>query len=294
MIMFFRFLKNEINTIFHSSSFRAVICLLLALIFVDDLLAYRDYTENLQISLRDCGLRPDGVFSVYPFLQIYTVYNSWIGGRGVSTIPISFFFSLPIFSVIPYSASFLSEEKNGYAHIMVSHMGKLPYFIGKYFSALFSGFFVTVIPLTVSFLLAACLIPAYRPDVNVMLYYQVADVHLLRDLYYWHPLLTTILNMCMIGLFSGIWATVPYTVSFFVKNKFVVLFAPYLVLLFLTATIEHSLAYRSYLETNIMNYIRLTSPTLSQNLWVFVGEILFLFAVPFTITLIRGKYADVY
>ena len=115
-----------------------------------------------------------------------------------------------------------------------------------------------------SFLLASCLVPAYRPDINFALYYQVSATKLLGNLYYAHPLCTAFLNMLMIGIFAGAWATIPLALSFFEKNKFVVLFAPYLVLLYIIASLQKASVYRSFTETSVLNYIWMTSSSSNQ------------------------------
>jgi hypothetical protein len=209
-------------------------------------------------------------------------------------IPLIFFFTLPIFVVIPYSWTYLSEEESGYMRTMVTRLGKARFYICKYISAFISGCITAFIPMLVSFTFTACFIPAYKPDVTYDLYYQVRSSNLLGNIYYQHPLITVILSMMIICTFSGIWATIPYVISMFVKNKFIDMFSPYLVLLFIISSSEKALAYRSSLEPSIMNYIRLTSSYRIQNAWVFAGEMLALFLIPFTIMLIKGECSDVY
>ena len=83
-------------------------------------MAYKSYKDNLQLTLATVNLQVDGTFAEYPFLQIYTLYNSWIGGRANETLPMVFFYTMPVFVVIPYSWSYLAEEKNGYDRIMAA------------------------------------------------------------------------------------------------------------------------------------------------------------------------------
>ncbi len=290
----FRYLKGELYRLFHSVQFLVVISLLVLLVLIDGVMAWAMYAQNLQQTLRECTVRPDGTFGSYPWLQIYTLYNSWIGGRVNQTIPQVFLYTMPVYTVIPYAWSYLSEERSGYARIMVTRLGKVPYFMGKYCAVFLSGFLTVTIPMLISFGFTACLIPAYQPDINFSLYYQIGLTSLMRDLYYTYPTLTAFLNMLEIGIFAGAWATIPYVLSFFVKNKFVALFSPYLVLLFAIASAERALVYRSYLETSILDYIWLTSASGTQSLWIFLGEMLVLLFVPLFITLAKGEKADVF
>lgn len=294
MKAFMGFLRGEIYKIFHNKQFLIVVFLLSALVIVDGLFAYELYQKNLESALKMIPLREDGTFSIYPFLQVQTLYNSWIGGRLDETLPLVFFFTIPVFVVIPFSWTFLSEEKSGYIRTMITRIGKLPFYLGKYFSVFFSGFMTVSIPMLVSISFVACLIPAYKPDVTFDLYYQVKNTNLLGNIYYLHPLATAFLSMLIISIFAGIWAAIAYVVSLFVKNKFIALFAPYLVLLYIISSVEKALAYRSYLETSILNYIRLTSSYGIQNIWIFSGEMLALFLVPLLVLLVKGERSDVY
>ena len=229
------FLQNELYNLFHSKSFLFVLLILLLIVTADDILAYKSYKDNLQLTLTTVDLQADGTFAEYPFLQIYTLYNSWIGGRANETLPMVFFYTMPVFVVIPYSWSYLAEEKNGYDRIMASQLGKASYF-----------------------------------------------------------LCTAFLNMLMIGIFAGAWATIPFALSFFEKNKFVVLFAPYLVLLYIIASLQKASVYRSFTETSVLNYIWMTSSSSNQSIVVYTIMMVSLILLPLVVVLERGKNADVY
>lgn len=90
------FLQNELYNLFHSKSFLFVLLILLLIVTADDILAYKSYKDNLQLTLTTVDLQADGTFAEYPFLQIYTLYNSWIGGRANETLPMVFFYTMPV------------------------------------------------------------------------------------------------------------------------------------------------------------------------------------------------------
>lgn len=295
MIKLLHFLQNELYNIFRTRAFQVVVLILILMMLFDGVLAYRMYSTNLTDTLNYYEILDDGTFKSYPFLQIYTVYNSWIGGRVNQVLPMIFFYTLPLFSVIPYSWSYLSERRNGYDRAMVTHLGKKTYFWGKYFSAFISGFITVLIPMLLSFIFVCCLIPAYKTDVDFDLYYQIrGDGKLLGNLYYAHPLITVFLNMLQISIFAGAWATVPFALSFYEKNEFIILFAPYLFLMYLMASLELAFAYRSYAETSIIDYIWLTGNSTNQYLWIYLVQMLAVIVSPIIVVLERSKNADVY
>lgn len=293
MALFLRFLKGEIYKIFHCRLFLIVAAIWIVLVILDGCLAYRTYADNLRLTLDTIPTGQNGAFQDYPFLQIYSLYNSWIGARVNQPIPLIFFYTMPVYTVIPYSWSYLSEKRSGYRLTMISKMGRLPYYLGKYISVFLSGVCTVLIPLLVSFTFVACLIPAYKPDVNFALYYQVQSTDLLGNLYYMHPLAASALDMGIICFFAGCWAAVTYAVSLYVNNPIVALFSPYLVLLYITATAEQAQVYRSYVEVSIFDYLQLSSPSGIQSVWVLLGEMLFLLIVPFLATCLRGLRNDV-
>lgn len=81
MIKLLRFLQNEIYNIIRTRAFQIVVLILILMMLFDGVLAYRMYSTNLTDTLNYYEILDDGTFKSYPFLQIYTVYNSWIGGR---------------------------------------------------------------------------------------------------------------------------------------------------------------------------------------------------------------------
>ena len=105
------FLQNELYNLFHSKSFLFVLLILLLIVTADDILAYKSYKDNLQLTLTTVDLQADGTFAEYPFLQIYTLYNSWIGGRANETLPMVFFYTMPVFVVIRTAGLILRKKR---------------------------------------------------------------------------------------------------------------------------------------------------------------------------------------
>lgn len=293
MVRFRNLLQEEIYRIFHTPTFLTVLSFLLLLVVADGCLAYGEYRQNLINTLESIPLQEDGTFSQLPFLQTYTLYNSWIGGHPNSALSFVFVYTIPVYTAIAYSWTYLSEEHSGYTRMMSARVGKLSYFFCKHLAVFLAGALVVLIPLLVSLLFTACLIPAYKPSVEMALYYQINSSSLLREMYYAHPLVAVACNIAEIAMFAGLWSTVPLVVSHFVKNRFIALFAPYLVLLFIVASAGRALVYRSFLATSIFDYLQLTGTALSQSLWVLMGQLGFLLVVPLAITWIKGAKSDV-
>lgn len=290
---FWHGLRGEIYRIFHTGTFLLVLIALIVLVLADGFVAYREYRQNLTNVLVTISRNADGTFQEHPFLQNHTLYNSWIGGHPNSALGFVFFYTMPVYTGIAYSWTYLSEKRSGYTGILAARMGKLSYFLCKHLAVFLAGSLVVLIPLVTSLLFTASLIPAYKPNVDMALYYQVGSTSLLRDLYYAHPLAAALCNLTEITLFAGLWSTVPLAVSYFVDNRFIALLAPYLIFLFLIATAEHALVYRSFLEISLFNYLQLTSTTMIQSLDVFLGQMGILLIFPLLVTWRMGAHTDV-
>ena len=292
MIRFCRFLKNEIFRIFRSPSFIVVTALLILLAVLDGILSIKTYQDNLEMSLNSYIVDEDGIFNNYPWLQNYTLFNSWLGGKPNGVLPEIFFFLLPVFCVIPFSHSYLTEERIGYSKIMIVKLGKFKYFLGKYISAFVSGFITAAIPLAFSLTFTACFIPAYRPDVTLI--YTGMDMRqILGNLYFANPLFFCFATIMLSGIFAGIWSTIPVAVSLFTKNIFAALFAPYLALLFIIFSVQRALAYHSFAATSILDYVRPTGYSGNEYWWIFLLELVLLTVPTLLFILIKGGKRDV-
>lgn len=291
---FFNLLREEVYRIFHTPSFLFVLLFLLALVLADGCLAYAAYQQNLSSVLGTVPVGPDGLFEQLPFLETNTLYNSWIGGRPNSVLGTVFIYMIPACTAVSYSWTYRSEERSGYVRIIIARAGKNAYFFSKHLAVFFAGALVILIPMLVNLLFMACLIPAYSPNVDMAFYYQINTSALLRDFYYAHPMKALLCNVGEITLFAGLWSTVPLAISYFERNLFIALFAPYLVLLFAIACAERASVYRSFLDMSIFHYIQLTAAGMTQSLWVLLGELGLLLVVPLIITWGKGAFSDVF
>ena len=96
------------------------------------LLAYREYRQNLENALTTIPMGENGAFQELPFLQTTTLYNSWIGGHPNSVAGLIFIYACPVYASLAYSWTYLSEEQNGYARILVAKVGKRHYYLDVY------------------------------------------------------------------------------------------------------------------------------------------------------------------
>ena len=66
------FLQNELYNLFHSKSFLFVLLILLLIVTADDILAYKSYKDNLQLTLTTVDLQERVFGKSAVCLQVYS------------------------------------------------------------------------------------------------------------------------------------------------------------------------------------------------------------------------------
>ena len=156
---FCRCLRGELYRVFHTPTFLLVLLLLSALALVDGILAYREYRQNLENALTTIPMGENGAFQELPFLQTTTLYNSWIGGHPNSVAGLIFIYACPVYVSLAYSWTYLSEEQNGYARILVAKVGNGPII----FASILRCFLPGLSPHCFPCWSACCCLPALFP-----------------------------------------------------------------------------------------------------------------------------------
>jgi len=284
--------KIELKKMYHNKLFCITLIGVTLLLVVDAILSiitYYDILNNFSGFAEENQLNSQNLS-----LQANSLYSSWIGGRANGLIPTLFYFLLSVFAVLPYSCSYYSEQKSGYIRSVVTRVGKTKYFLAKYISVLISGMAIILIPILVNFILVACFIPAQKPEILNDLMLQVFSHQMWSSIFYTKPLLYDLLFIALPALYAGIWATVSLAVSLFAKNRFVILFIPFIVMLFVAHIVFQLQAFKSYIEVNPINYLRGVASCLDSNAYVVFGEILVLAISAFAIFMGVGKKNDVF
>lgn len=168
-----------------------------------------------------------------PAYSSMTAYAGWLGGDMGEFPSVLYYFLLFLLVTIPFGWSLFSEIKSGYRASAVARGGRKAYYLSKYTASFLSGGTVAAAPLLLNFLVTLCVTPATLPDAREDMYMRgVNQLFFGGDLLYTTPLLYVLLYIGIAFVFGGLWSTVPISLSFLSKNRFVVLIAPYLFLVF--------------------------------------------------------------
>ncbi len=167
-------------------------------------------------------------FNLYP----HSVYNKWMGGEAESFQPFLYFLLLPILSILPFAGSFFEDYQSGFSKAYLIRTKRIHYYFAKALSVFLNSGIVVVIPLFVNLALTAMTLPALVPQSGAGTF-PVFAVNLFANIYYTKPVLYTAIYFILIFIFSGLLPTISLILSFVVKNKFIVMMAPFILCLFL-------------------------------------------------------------
>lgn len=219
-------LRMELKKAFSSTGFYGALAVGLLVSVINAIQAVNGYLYQYKVYFASENLYQSIDYS------IGSLYTMWLGGNGNFTANL-YFFILFIICMFPFSWSLLAEKQSGYLNHIVVREQRNRYYLDKYAATFLSGGIVSVFPLIVNFIICACFIPAYKPDQFGELYFGVPQNYLWSEYFYSNPLLYVALYMCLTFCFTGFWATIGISLSFFRKKKLEILITPFLVLIFI-------------------------------------------------------------
>ena len=214
-----RILKIELRRAFTSKLFLVSLGLgcLLAIITLDYLNAFFQYQK--------------------PMTGIDFFFSSWMGGNSINIYGYIFFLLLPMLAVLPYADSFYADSKSGFAKNILIRTHKRDYLFAKYIAVFLAGGTVVLLPLLLSFLSAAMVLPAIIPQATSASH-GIFITSMWHGLYYSHPFAYTFLYIGVDFVFAGLFATISLAVAKLAQNRIVTLLAPFILYIFLSTAFD--------------------------------------------------------
>jgi hypothetical protein len=264
-----KLLKIELRRAFASPALWAALLVGLAIVVVQyaqDVLPMVNYL-NLSVGGKELGMYP------------HSVFNKWIGGGMGSFTPYLYFLLLPLLATIPFGGSFYEDLNSGLVKNLFIKTEKKNYYGAKYLTVFLSGGFVILIPLLVNLALTAATLPSLLPEVGTQ-QFPLFATSIGASLFYSHPYGFVFAYLLLIFVFSGFLATIALCVSFYVKNRFVVVLSPFILCLFVHSLCQ-LLGNSSLDPTDFLNpsNANTTLPLVLGELIVIAILTVFLFAV---------------
>lgn len=166
-----------------------------------------------------------------PMTEMFTAFNTWIGGEPFSLGTSIYFFVFPILIAIPYGWSYAEECRNGYRRMMIVRTGKKAYYFAKYVAVFLSGGVAMILPLLINFWMTLLIVPSICPNAEYSIYNAVFGGGFLSGLYYTVPFLFAGIYFLIDFLWCGCLACVSMAVSGWIRQKWVSVLIPFLLLL---------------------------------------------------------------
>ena len=157
-------------------------------------------------------------------------YRYWISLDFLQPTSTLLYQLLPLLAVIPHAWSLGAELKSGYIAQTYSRTSRRRYAVAKHLSCAASASLIAIVPIALNFILLACFIPAYQPDVYEVIYLGVYEDMLWSELFYTQPVVYIILYTILPGIICALWAGFVMALSYFVGNRVILIAAPYLFL----------------------------------------------------------------
>ncbi len=170
-------------------------------------------------------------YIVNPMCPAYSLYNKWIGQEWISMTSSLFFLLLPLTAAIPYSWSYCVEKKSGYINNIYTRTNNCLYITIKFLVTFLTGVITSCIPLLFNLMLVSSFLPAIKPDVYYDIYYNMPISNIFSEFFYNSPLLYILLKIALINCFSGAFAVLAQAIGTIIKNKFIVILFPFVVVL---------------------------------------------------------------
>ena len=200
-------------------------------VFVGILITYVSFSYNMKLYLNyKSDMKALGT-SQNPMVAMFTVFNSWIGGEPFSLGTSIYFFVFPILVAIPYGWSYGEERATGYRKMMIVNVGRKAYYVAKYVAVFLSGGAAMIFPLLINFWMTLLMVPAICPDAEYSIYNAVFGSGFLSELYYTNPFLFVGIYFLIDFLWCGCFACVSMAVSGWIRQKWMAVLVPFIVLL---------------------------------------------------------------
>ncbi|MEH6891375.1 hypothetical protein V7024_17075 [Bacillus sp. JJ864] len=235
------------------------------------------------------------IINVIPLMKfnniIFTPYTSWMSASFTSVIPILFFLILPLISSLPVSTLFKDDKESGLLNIILIKTTKKKYFSGLFVVTFLIGSIVIAISLLVNALGSFLFLPNLLPDEIVNRNIGMnSGATILVDLYYNHPFIHMMLNILICSIFGGIFAVFSLSISFWIKNKFIVLVGGFIVQIGLL--VINMLIFSEKAITPFF-FLPENANVLPINIWIVFGVGIILFLVSCVIYFVGVKSYDI-
>lgn len=169
-------------------------------------------------------------YNNYMMPYVSSSYRWWISLDFLSPFSILFYQLAPLLCAAVYSWSYRSEYDAGYLNQVYTRASRYHYLASKAIATFCVGASVVIIPQIINFGILSLYLPLYTPSVVDQFYLGVTGLDYGSELFYQAPMLFVVLHLAVSGIIGGSWAVFVLGCATFIKNRVVLLVAPYVCL----------------------------------------------------------------
>lgn len=138
------------------------------------------------------------------------------------------FILMPVLVAMGYSDSYLEDMNSGFLKSILIRASKKTYLISKYLANFIIAGITTAVPLLIDLIIIVTTQPAIKPDMfSSNTFFQGS---MAVNLYMNHPIIFILLWIFIYFMFSGAIASITLAFSNFIRNKFIVVILPFIIL----------------------------------------------------------------
>ena len=165
-------------------------------------------------------------FEDFPIVYPFSAADSWLSGGAVDLEAFLFFLLIPILAVLPFGTSYFSDRMSGFLKGVYMRTSRRTYLTAKYIAVFLSGGLAVILPLALNLLCALELLPNLVPQ-SVLPHNLICAANLFYQVYFSHPILYTVIFLCIDFVMGGIWACTALACSFLSDYKIVAAVCPF-------------------------------------------------------------------
>lgn len=177
------------------------------------------------------GLRSPMPGSMYTYPNIRSSFCFWMNVELQTPTSPLFYRLAPLLAIIPYTWSLLSEMQSGYINQIYVRVPRMHYVAAKSIAVFVAGGCIGSIPQVLNFLIHTVFVPSRMPSILDSFYTGMGTENLWSWFFFNTPLLFVLFYSLLGFLLCGLWALLCLNLSFFVKNRVVLITTPYLMLM---------------------------------------------------------------
>lgn len=162
-----------------------------------------------------------------------------------------YMYLLPLLTVLPHGASYISDCISGYANQILSRTSRRQYIFAKMCATFVSGGCVAVIPSLCNLVLCMCVLPWGTPVSSTKLY-SVLPNSLFSHIFYSNPIIYVALATIVQFVFWGFFACTALTFSLLEEKTYMVLVTPFIVNFIVTTFASKLFSLGTYMITQFM------------------------------------------